>query len=447
FKIHELMPPKRNERHDKKIDRHLGTANAISMVNTEGKWETIKVKTSRYIPGKVPEFANDYENDSDNNEDGIEIFKNNSLEVTKINSNNNYASSGIKDSSKSSTGSSKVFSVDPRAQRLMKNAQIINSDHRNLDFTAATRRDDNKCTANYVSANETQLPNRGQLAAQLLAQHDKDMEIQVHKKQEEDSEEESFDESNEDEDYTDSDDEKLRVKPVFVRQRDRITLNSKQKDFQEYFNDKNSNIQAKNEHKNQILSAIEKEMKMKVENPGIDIDKIAIDFDSDLGDEDIEFQQWKIRELQRIKRDKEEVEQMRKEKEEINKIHEMSEEKRLEYLIKNPKIITNYADKGKYNFLQKYYHRGVFYLDNEDNLLKRNVDLPSMDDNFDRTKLPKIMQVRNFGKASRTKYTHLVSEDTNEYLNPLNNNATIQANNTRKGAGMKNTFERPSNKK
>ena len=53
---------------------------------------------------------------------------------------------------------------------------------------------------------------------------------------------------------------------------------------------------------------------------------------------------------------------MRKEKEEVIRIHEMSEEKRLDYLLKNPKIITNKAERGKYNFLQKYYHRGVYYL-------------------------------------------------------------------------------------
>lgn len=49
-------------------------------------------------------------------------------------------------------------------------------------------------------------------------------------------------------------------------------------------------------------------------------------------------------------------------KTEIERLRHLTEEERRLEMRLNPKQVTNKAAKGKYKFMQKYYHRGVFYL-------------------------------------------------------------------------------------
>merc|ERR1712150_90510 len=152
--------------------------------------------------------------------------------------------------------------------------------------------------------------------------------------------------------------------------------------------------------------------------------------------------------LKRLKRDREEREAFVKEQQELERFRNLTEDEKRAELKANPKEVTNKAVKGKYKFMQKYYHRGAFYLEDEEDVFKRDVSHATLEDKFDKTVLPKVMQVKNFGRSGRTKYTHLVDQDTTQFdaawSQESAQNVKFQVNHS---AGMKNVFERPSAKK
>lgn len=75
------------------------------------------------------------------------------------------------------------------------------------------------------------------------------------------------------------------------------------------------------------------------------------------------------------------------------------------------------AERQKWGFMQKYYHKGAFYMDassiaNENDVRLKEYSAPTLEDHTDKKNLPQVMQVKNFGKRGRTKYTHLRDQDT-----------------------------------
>lgn len=72
--------------------------------------------------------------------------------------------------------------------------------------------------------------------------------------------------------------------------------------------------------------------------------------------------------------------------------------------------------RGGQAFLSKYHHSGVFYAEDERTRelmeRERRNKVEMQDQVLDMASLPKMMQVRDFGKRSRTKHTHLRDVDT-----------------------------------
>ncbi|KAJ0399028.1 hypothetical protein P43SY_006899 [Pythium insidiosum] len=137
--------------------------------------------------------------------------------------------------------------------------------------------------------------------------------------------------------------------------------------------------------------------------------------DTDGLDPEQEYRDWELREMRRIKRDRDQREARRKEAEETLRRRNMTEEERR---AEDEKLKKNQpTEKKKLKFLQKYYHKGAFYMDDASvrdkmDVRRRDASEATLEDKFNKEMLPAVMQVKNFGRAGRTKYTHLAAEDT-----------------------------------
>lgn len=122
-----------------------------------------------------------------------------------------------------------------------------------------------------------------------------------------------------------------------------------------------------------------------------------------------------MRELNRLNREQLERLQLIEEREQLLARRKLTDDEILQSELR--KVSDNDKERSSWKFMQKYYHKGAFYMDSSS--VKDTADVrtkeysePTLEDKIDKEKLPKIMQVKNFGKKGRTKYTHLVDQDT-----------------------------------
>ncbi|CAH3136002.1 unnamed protein product [Porites lobata] len=231
----------------------------------------------------------------------------------------------------------------------------------------------------------------------------------------------------------------IKIDRVTVQEREKMELDQERKEVE-----KKKNAEERTKISRKLVEELLRK-ELQEEQEVDDIEDIIITDDED--DEE-EYEAWKVRELKRIKRDRDEREQMEKERQEVERLHDLTEDQWRSEVRNNPKVITNKAVKGKYGFLQKYYHRGAFFLDEEDDVYKRDFAKPTLEDHFDKTVIPKVMQVKNFGRSGRTKYTHLVEQDTTQMDSPWTQDNTLAMKfHTVRAGGSKQTFQRPSKRR
>lgn len=266
---------------------------------------------------------------------------------------------------------------------------------------------------------------------------------------------------------TDSDDddenEQQLLKPLFIPRSKRETIQDYEKKQQEIDIKVKQNELRQDERKEQtrtLLAESLKRVEMRDANDDTDVDSdFGLPDDSDNLDDLLEYENWKLREIERIKIEYETRQRDINEKKEIEKRRNMTdEERKIQDDLDGKNIIK---DKTKWKFLQKYYHKGGFYMDDESlksndklsnqkihqpDIIKYNMnyannnkneeiedvrlksfDEPTLEDKFNKDVLPSILQVKKFGFKGRTKYTHLVDQDTmtkDSYFNKLHFNPT-----------------------
>lgn len=389
-----------------------GVSDTVIAIRDKLRGKIGQTKVKRYWPGKAPEWADEADEDGD-----IRMSRTAALE--KAFPTREDSEIARKD--------------DPRLRRLAEsridNREEVRADHRRIRQAeiVSTIEEEAKRQEGLDAEEEDEdaLEERRRRIKERLRQREQEEAPLLPSEDEEEAEEEEEEEESEYE--TDSEEELTGIamlKPVFVPKSERDTVAERERveaEEQALEELKKKKLEErKRETKQIVVEEIRKdeEIQKSLEQEANVAD---IDTDDEINEAE-EYEAWKVREIGRIKRDREEREAMLKEKEEIERVRNMTEEERREWERKNPKAPAR--PKQKWRFMQKYYHKGAFFQSEtdatagKDGVFTRDFSAPTGEDKMDKTILPKVMQVKHFGRSGRTKWTHLVNEDTTDWNNP-----------------------------
>ncbi|CAL9178120.1 unnamed protein product [Musa hybrid cultivar] len=419
-----------------------GVSDTVITIRDKLRGKIGQTKVKRYWPGKAPEWADEVEDDED-----IRASKLAALE--KAFPTRDDADVPQKD--------------DRRLRRLAEsrteNKEEVRADHRRIrqaEIVLTTEEENNRLEGlELEEEDEDAIEERRRRIREKLLQREQEEAALLPVEEEEEAEEEE----EESEYETDSEEEQMgiaMVKPVFIpkSQRDTIAererLEEEERRLEELV--KKRLDERKVETRQIVVEEIRKDEEIQ-KNLEAEANISDVDTDDDMNEAE-EYEAWKTREIARIKRERDDRDARLKEKEEIDKVRNMTEEERREWERKNPKPLS--APKQKWRFMQKYYHKGAFFQSSSDDhaatagtddIFRRDFSAPTGEDRMDKTILPKVMQVKHFGRSGRTKWTHLVNEDTTDWNAPWSMNGPLRSKYNAKMAGMNAPIEKPKGSK
>eukprot|EP00736_Rhodelphis_marinus_P004218 Rmarinus@m.21026 len=264
---------------------------------------------------------------------------------------------------------------------------------------------------------------RARLKARLLKQTEEEQEALPVASEDESGGESDEEESEYETDTSESDDERTMLKPVFVKKKERETIKeieAKEKEEKTRESERKARFEVRKKETCNMLSEQIKMEEAAAKQAMLNDDDTNMPDDSDDINEAEEYEAWKQRELARIKLERDERERHRQELADRARRNDMTEEERLAVLRQRENMRRANNPQKKMRFLQKWFHKGAFFMDTDDTgvlkeeIYRRDYSSATMDDMKDKSMLPRVMQVKNFGRSGGTKWTHLVDQDTTD---------------------------------
>ncbi|KAF2746270.1 hypothetical protein M011DRAFT_495089 [Sporormia fimetaria CBS 119925] len=235
---------------------------------------------------------------------------------------------------------------------------------------------------------------------------------------------ESEEESEEEETSSEEEARPKFQRPVFIKKSQRMQNTAPEKSTEEIAaeEEKRKQEQAKALVQEQIEQRLaEKANRQRDWDDDVEEADINAVDDTDGVDPEAEYAAWKLRELKRIRRERQAIEEAEAQLAEIERRRNLTEaEREAEDRAFLEKQKEERGDRGEMQYMQKYFHKGAFYQEDlkELGIDRRNVMGAKFQDATNREVLPEYMQIRDMtklGKKGRTRYKDMKSEDTGKW--------------------------------
>ncbi|KYQ91928.1 microfibrillar-associated protein 1-like protein [Tieghemostelium lacteum] len=363
---------------------------------------------------------------SEINDPRLNRFKNRNIEsVDSRRSSNRHHTEDTDDqprrgdtSINNSTDSGSSNSTGGRSKRVIHKTEILTSDNQNISTQ------DEKVIKHEINNNNNveddddgddrrKRAREKYLLKKKQEEEEKDKHLAMLPDEEADEDEEEgsseYETDEEEEEEEEWDDTLPKLSLTFVKKEERGTIKSDEqftKEEEEEFLKKEIEAEKK---KQEAHRKLKEELDRDRKDQEIEEQEKLDNNDDDYGidGESVEYERWFQRELLRVREEICQELQLDFDRLELERRRKMTDEE----IAEEDKDRLTRQPKQKLKFMQKDYHRGAFFQDDE-YIKNKDFSAPTGSDLFNRESLPQILQVKNFGKSGRTKYTHLADQDT-----------------------------------